>query len=633
MSDITRRDFLNGVAVGIAGTWMAGCDWLGGQGIPAEPQNAPGYYPPILTGMRGSHDGSYAIAHAVRDGSFWQTAGAPVPTGESYDLVVVGAGIGGLAAAHYYRARAGDASRILVLDNHDDFGGHAKRNEFHVDGRLLLANGGTQSIESPFPYSERSHALLTALGIEPTILESKYDDRRRYDGLQAAAFFDKETFGEDRLVVGMPGRGADGEPPLGAPTWAVFAARSPLSDAGQKDLVRLWQSTTDPMPGVSSAEKKDRLTRMSYKSFLTNVLHLHPDVMKFYQAGTHSLYGVGIDAVPALDCWAIGFPGFHGLKLDPKGPGGRLSYTASGTFSDGYFFHFPDGNASIARALVRSLIPASMTAKSAEDLVTAPLDYSKLDSSAPVKIRLSSTVLRVRHTSPNEVEVTYGAGTKAYTAKTKSVILACWNMMIPYICDELPAEQKTALHYGVKVPLVYTQVAVRNWKAFRKLGIARIVCPGLYHTSIALSEPIDIGAYQTAHSPSEPIVLHMLRTPCQPGLSAREQQRAGHADLLSTPFSTFEKNIRDQLGRVLADGGFDPTADIAAITVNRWPHGYAYEYNPLWDPDWPAGQSPCEIGRRKFGRIAIANSDSAAAAYTDVAIDQGYRAVDELLAG
>jgi spermidine dehydrogenase len=371
---------------------------------------------------------------------------------------------------------------------------------------------------------------------------------------------------------------------------------------------------------------------MSYRDFLVKVLDMHEEIVKFMQTATHGLYGIGIDAVPALDCWSIGLPGFSGLALDPKGPGGRLSYTARGSFTDEYFFHFPDGNASVARALVRSLIPSSIPGTTAEDLVTAPVDYSQLDR-GPVRLRLSSTALRVRHTSPGEAEVTYGRDTKAYTVRAKSVVMACWNMMIPYLLDELPAEQKTALHYGVKVPLVYTQVALRNWTAFHKLGTHRVTSPGMYHSSMALSEPIDIGAYATAHTPEEPIVLHLLRTPCQPGLSARDQQRAGHAELLATPFATFEHNIRDQLGRVLGGGGFDPDHDITGITVNRWPHGYAYEYNPLWDPDWPPGQSPCEIGRQRHGRIAIANSDAAAAAYTDVAIDQGYRAVDELLAG
>ena len=127
------------------------------------------------------------------------------------------------------------------------------------------------------------------------------------------------------------------------------------------------------------------------------------------------------------------------------------------------------------------------------------------------------------------------------------------------------------------------------------------------------------------------MVVRMERTPCMPGMSERDQHRVGRADLLSTPFETFERNIRDQLGRVLGRGGFDPARDIDAITVNRWPHGYAYEYNYLFDPEWPAGQSPIEIARKPFGRIAIANSDAAAAAYTDTAMDQAYRAVEELL--
>jgi spermidine dehydrogenase len=204
-------------------------------------------------------------------------------------------------------------------------------------------------------------------------------------------------------------------------------------------------------------------------------------------------------------------------------------------------------------------------------------------------------------------------------------------MVVPYICQELPAEQKQALQYGVKVPLVYTVVGVRDWKSFHKIGVRGISCPGMYHSSVNLDQAVSMGDYKFPQSPEEPILIRMLRTPCQPGLSAREQQRAGHYELLATAFETFERNIRDQLARVLSSGGFDPARDIEAITVNRWPHGYAYEYNPLWDPDWPDGKRPCEIARRRLGRITIANSDAAAAAYTDQAIDQGYRAVQELL--
>jgi spermidine dehydrogenase len=636
---ITRRDFLNGIAVG-AGTTLASA-WLPGLSFASETahfaQNAPGYNPAALTGMRGSHPGAFEVAHAVRDGKFWESAGKPVDTHETYDLIVVGAGMSGLAAAYFYRKQAGSSARILILDNHDDFGGHAKRNEFRPGGRLLLANGGTVAIESPFPYSPQARGLLTELGIDPPALEKKCLDRDVYRGLGSAYFFDQETFGVDRLVTGVPGGLRGAAAASGEKAWSEFLAKTPLSAEAQRDIARIQDEKADYMPGVSQAEKKSRLAHMSYKDFLLHVVKAHSDVIPFYQTRTHGLYGIGIDAVPALDCWAIEFPGFEGLALD-RVPSKGLTFTALGevTPQERYHFHFPDGNASIARMLVRSLIPASIPGHTAEDIVTAKVDYASLDrGSSTVRMRLSSTAVGVKHVgdaaSAKEVEVTYGRENKAYSVRGKGVVLACWNMMIPFLCPELPAKQKEALGYGVKVPLVYTVVAIKNWTAFHKLGIRGASCPGMYHSSVNLDQPVNIGDYKCSHSPEEPILVRMLRTPCLPGLSAREQQRAGHYELLATTFATFERNVRDQLERVLGEGGFDPARDIDAITVNRWPHGYTYEYNPLWDPDWPEGQRPCDIARQRQGRITIANSDAAAAAYTDQAIDQGYRAVQELL--
>ncbi len=636
---ITRRDFLNGIAVG-AGSTLAGA-WLPSLTLAADAspfaQDAAGYNPPALTGMRGSHPGSFEVAHALRDGKFWETAGKPVDTKESYDLIVVGAGMSGLAAAYFYRKQAGPSVRILILDNHDDFGGHAKRNEFRPGGRLLLANGGTVAIDSPFPYSPEARGLLTELGIDPPLLEKKCVDRDVYRGLGASYFFDKETFGVDRLATGVPGGSYGPSASPGISLWTEFLAKTPLSADAQRDIARIQEEKVDYMPGVPQTEKKTRLSRMSYKDFLLNVTKVHPDVIPFYQTRTHGLYGIGIDAVPALDCWAINFPGFQGLDLD-RVPSKGLTFTALGevTPQERYHFHFPDGNASLARMLVRSLISGSIPGNTAEDIVTAKVDYSRLDrSDSPIRMRLSSTAVEVRHVgdtaSAKEVEVIYGREKKAYTVRGKGVVMACWNMAIPYLCKELPEKQKEALHYGVKVPLVYTVVAIKNWTSFHKLGIRGASCPGMYHSSLNLDQPVNIGDYQCSHSPEEPILVRMLRTPCLPGLPARDQQRAGHYELLATPFEDFERNIRDQLGRVLGTGGFDPARDIDAITVNRWPHGYAYEYNPLWDPDWPTGQRPCDIARQRLGRITIANSDAAAAAYTDQAIDQGHRAVQELL--
>jgi len=632
---ITRRDFLDGVAVTIgAGSLLAE------QARAAEvfPQDRPGYDPPVLTGMRGSHEGSYTYAHALRDGRVFQNAAAPVDTGETYDLIIAGGGISGLAAAYFYRARSKPSAKILILDNHDDFGGHAKRNEFRPAGRLFLCNGGTLSIESPFDYSKEARGLLTELGIDPVTLEEKSEkitDRAALRGLENAFFFDQETFGTDRLVVGLPGgrRRAAGE----ADAWKDFLAKTPFSEKAQADIRRLQEDHVDYMPGLSDDEKKDRLSRISYKDFLLNFVKVDPSVIPFYQTRTHGLYGVGIDAVGALELWGY-FPGFEGMDLKP-GPYRRLSFTALGQHipKQPYDYHFPDGNATIARLLVRSLIPGAMPGHTAEDSIFANVDYSRLDKSdSPVRIRLGSTCLRARHVgnpaTAQEVEIVYGREKQMYSVRAKSAVLACWNMMIPYLCPELPDKQKEALHYGVKVPLVYTNVALRNWTAFKKLGMRGAQTPGLYHSNMNLEQPTDIAGYRPEIAPEQPILLRMLRTPCKPGLSARDQQRAGHVDLLMTPFSTFERNIRDQLARVLGAGGFDPARDIDAITVNRWPHGYAYEYNYLWDPEWPKGQSPCEIGRQRFGRISIANSDAAAAAYTDQAIDQAYRAVEEQLA-
>lgn len=636
---ITRRDFMNGAAMLVGAAVIPGAG-IFHQAQDAEPQNRPGYDPPILTGLRGSHPGSFEIAHSLRDGTFWQHAAKPTDTRETYDLIVVGGGISGLAAAHFFRERAGNSARILILENHDDFGGHAKRNEFHMGGRLELLNGGTLGIDSPTPYSREADGLIHKLGIDPPAFQEKYSDPSLYEslGLKEGIFFDKETFGADRLVIGVPGggrRGGQGSHP--SPSWKEFLAKTPLSADAQRDIVRIQEAKIDYMPGLTSAQKKDHLSRISYKDFLLNIAKVHPDVIPFYQSRTHGEWGVGIDAEPALDCWALGLPGFQGLELAP-GAAPRMSYTAAGYANGGsYHFHFPDGNASIARLLVRDLIPRAVPGTTAEDVVTAQVDYSQLDrEGSPVRLRLNSTVVQARNggdpSSAKQVEITYASGKQVFTVSARGCVLACWNMVIPYLCPELPKKQKEALHYLVKVPLIYTSVGIRDWTSFQKLGLSGMSAPGAYWSSVNLNWPMKMGAYASSPRPQEPILLHLSRTPCKPGLPVREQQIAGRYEILATTFEEFERSIRDQLQRSLSEGGFDPARDIEAITVNRWPHGYGYEYNPLFDPQWPEGEAPNEIGRKKFGRITIANSDSGATAYTDVAINEAFRAVNELMA-
>jgi len=641
--DITRRDFLNGVAVTVGGSMLSSQKldksadpWFGYN------RHQEAYYPPAETGMRGSHSGSFEVAHGFRDGRTWTGE----DSGERYDMVVVGGGLSGLSAGFFFHDNAGPGSRVLILDNHDDFGGHAKRNEFSYGDRTLLLNGGTSNFEAIDHYSTVARTLLAAVGLDLERAEAADATSRSFYrslGLTGSTFFSREIFGDDRLVTGSAGSfGPNGDR-------QGWLAQTPLSENVRRDIVRLEEigATVDGWSDLSDGERKTRLARMSYATFLIEHARVRPEVIPFYDDRPKGLFCVGIDALPALYAWAMGYPGFQQLDLHPLSRVGPLTHIGGGQhgrerqFSGGPTIELPDGNATLARLLVRAMIPDALPGSTLEDSIMAHLDYSRLDrDDSSVRIRLNSTVVRVQHRgSPenaSEVEVTYvGRDGAARTVHANHVVMACHNDMIPYICPEMSPEQKSALGYGERMPIVYTNVLIRNWTAFTNLGVRSVTCPGMYHSNFSLGRALEIGDYNPPRSPEDPMVLHMTRTPCAPGLPKKEQHRRGRRDLLETTFETFEHNIRDQIGRALSGGGFDPARDIEAITVNRWPHGYAYSYDTLDDPiEWALFEDddrPCVIGRQRFGRISIANSDAAATPHTDAAIDEGYRAVGEQL--
>ena len=618
--DITRRDFLNGVAITVA----AGMTPL--QLLQAAPDGR--YYPPALTGLRGSHVGSFEVAHQMGwEKKVFDTEKLPIT--EDYDLVVVGGGLSGLSAAWFYREKHPKA-KILILENHDDFGGHAKRNEFQAGGRMIIGYGGSEAFQSPnHLYSNEVNGLLKKLGVNIKRFETAFD-RQFYPGLglSRGVFFDKENFGEDKLVTGDPTpMVADDIAPdqLHARSISDFINDFPLPAEDRQALIDLHMAPKDYLPGKTAEEKADYLAATSYRDFLLKSVGLSQGAVKYFQSRTNDFMALSIDAVAAADAYSVGFPGFAGMNLAP------ISEEAAAEMEEPYIYHFPDGNASVARLLVRSLIPGVAPGHTMDDIVLAPFDYARLDQpTSAVRLRLNSTAVSVRNVG-DSVHIGYSRGGQLAQVRGKRCILACYNMMIPYLLKDLPATQAHALSQNVKYPLVYTKVVIRNWQSFQKLGVHEIYAATQPYSRIKLDYPVSMGGYDHPRDPTQPIGLHMVYVPTSPnsGMNARDQARAGRGKLYAQTFEQLETQLRDQLQRMLGPGGFNHETDILGITVNRWSHGYAYFSNSLFDN---AGESEAlmNLARKPLGHVSIANSDAAWSAYAHAAIDEAYRAVGEV---
>ena len=625
---ISRRDLLHGVGA------LAAASFVPGQAFAdvimvAEKASVAGY-PPALTGLRGNHAGSFEVAHQLSRAGKVDWGPSEIPDADIYDLVVVGGGISGLAAAHFY-LQSHPHARILILDNHDDFGGHAKRNEFDVGGRMLIGYGGSQTLESPSGYSEVVKTLLRDLGVDTQRFESAYDHEfYRRNGLGAATYFSRDRWGTDRLVRHDIG-GLGSYLPLAPSRLSAAEAveQMPMSAAARSEFLRLLTTEQDRMSDIPVNAKMDYLYSISYRDFLDKHLDIQePEVFAVLQELT-SDSSVGIEATSAES--AIFYSGL---------PGAQATGVPEREKEEPFIHHFPDGNASIARLLVREMIPAVAPGTSMEDVVTERFDYGKLDlASAPVRLRLNSTVTHVANDgdprTATQVWVSYVRSGRQYRVQARNCVLACYNAMIPHICPELPAAQREQLALQVKSPILYTNVVLNNWRAWQKLGVGAIVSSGSYHVNAMLDFPVSLGDYEFSSGPDEPITVHMERFPHRPyqGLSIREQRRLGRHELLATSFVSIERSIRSQLAGMLSAGGFDPALDIEAITVNRWAHGYAYGYNDLDDPHYADRNDeryPHVSGRKQYGRIAIANSDAGASAMLEAAVEQAHRAIAEL---
>jgi len=621
---ITRRDLLHGVGAVAAASFVPGQSFAD-QMLALESVSGSDY-PPKLTGLRGNHPGSFEIAHQLaREGRVdW----GPVkhPDSDIYDLVVVGAGISGLSAAYFF-LQDNPGSRVLILDNHDDFGGHAKRNEFDVGDRTIIGYGGSQTMEEPYDYNKATKSLLDGLGVDLDRFDDAYDwNFYQRHGLAEATHFKYDDWGSDRLVrYGIAGIGRYLPLSQSDLTASEAVAQMPMSENARREMLHILTTTDDCLSGIANEDKERYLSSINYRDFLRKHLGVtEPDVFKALQNLATDMT-VGIEAASAAGAlFYVNLPGRDALGipwLDANEP---------------YIHHFPDGNASIARLLVRRMIPAVAPGSTMDDIVTAPFDYSKLDSEdAAVRLRLNSTVVRVEHdgepSKAKKVQVTYVRKGQACSVQARACVLACYNAIIPRLCPELPEVQKDALAAQVKAPILYTTVALRNWRAWEKLGVGAIASTGGYHTNAMLDFPVSLGGYQFSANPDEPILVHMERFfhRANEGLEIRDQHRLGRHELFATTFETLERNIREQLASMLSGGDFDPASDIAGITVNRWAHGYADSPDEYYE-DRNDERYAHVRGRKTFGRISIANSDAGARPILSAAVGEAHRAVAEL---
>ncbi|MEM8936348.1 MAG: NAD(P)-binding protein [Pseudomonadota bacterium] len=627
---ITRRDYLNGVAFFLAGAATVGCSrsapttskTVSAPTLPAD------YYPPTLTGLRGSHEGSYEVAHDLAWSGEKPTEYADLD--EQYDLVVVGAGISGIAAAYLYQQQAGNDKRILLLDNHDDFGGHAKRNEFHSQAQMILSAGGSGNFQNAFAYSAETKNLLADLGFD-------------LDKIRAAT--EPNYFGSPQ---GMFLRGAGGEAmPVVNGEW--LSAWHGIGDyremvnalslpAAEKDkVISFIEGTLTLQKELPDGGASSAIDAISYKEFLTDYVGLADETCALWHSYVCLSYLVGIDCLSIREGILNGLPGLSVLGADTMDASGGNEGLGIDTETHEYdIVWMPDGNASLVRQMVRRMIPNVAPGSSIDDLVDARFDYSQLDQADNnVRVRLSSMVVNVANNEDQSVSISYVQQGKTYRVRASHCILAGYNSLIPHICPELPETQKQNLLYGVKGPMLSANILLRDGAAFYEVGSEIIQCPNSPFSLVTKAPPTSLGNYKISSDPADPMVIYMLGAPAAvsraENQTARDLFRAGRYTLFTKPFEAYEREIREQLTGILGPKGFDADRDIEAITLNRWPHGYAYSAFSLFDPKWPAGEAPNELGRKPIGRISIANSDSEYLATVNGAVNAAWRAVQEQL--
>lgn len=565
--------------------------------------------------------------HRIRDGVSGDRALEPAATGETYDVVVVGGGVSGLAAAHRVKRESGGRLRCLVLDNHAVFGGESKRNVLEIDGQRLIAPQGANQFGYPddpgvgrticedarVPTMDERRYQQWAPGVEPLEISTENWNYMLWNDLSPAMghFFSGEGSGEGRWVRNM---------------WAGDLREAPYPEDVRRDLLR-WRRGMEKPRDFGEEDSLERwLDTMTYREYLEGELGLAPTVTRYADPILASYLGLGCDALSAYVAYDTGMPGFQMYTGAPE----KRRMTEIDIDA------FPGGNGAVARAMVKYLVPDAIEGdESFEDVHNGRLRFDALDRPGqPVRIRLGATVVRVEHDGPpgsaGGARVTYTVDGEAHTLRARSVVMACNGWTARHLVRGLPEEHRRAYAELPRSPALVANVGLRNWRPMYDAGYTAFEWFDGFGFAANLRRSMVVGDYAPPLDPDGPTVLTLYVPLFAPGLPAEEQGAKARREMFGTSYRGYERRIRKQLVRLFGGWDFRPERDIAAIVLNRWGHAYV---NPT--PGFYFGRDgdppPPEVIRRPFGRVSFAGAELNGHQHAGAAMREGWRAAGQSL--
>jgi spermidine dehydrogenase len=626
---ITRKDFLNTTLLGLGGALLqapAPAAFL--RDVLAEPLAAAGQAPDDWTGFGGT--GDYAssngntkavmdAAHRLRDGVFGPLPSTAADTGELYDVIVVGGGLAGLAAAWTVAKATGRSKTCLVLENHPIFGGGAKQNEFTVNGVRLVAPQASNQFGVPREGSSSlSNEAWTDFGL-PRSFEYQAVDASAGDlTIPLDNYAHMDGVNEQQVDVGyfFDERSGASKPTWLRNVWRNDLAETPFSSEVRDDLLR-WRRAV-PEQGN---DFRRRLDTMTYAQYLEGELKLRPDVTRFAAPIIGLINGASPDAVSAFAASQIGMPGVS----RPRSQTGRLPQS------------FPGGNSTYARHFVKYLVPDGIPGPAGfEGVFAGRVDFDALDRAGqPVRIRVGATVIRVEHAQTavdgEHVVVAYEKDGRVHRTKARAVVIASGGMMTRHVLADMPTEVRAAYSEFLHAPALVVNVALNNWRFLHRLGAPS--CRWFddeFGFSCNIRRPMVAGRTMAPMRPEQPTVLTFYMGLHEAGVPIAEQMSRGRQRLIERSYADYERLIRRHMTRLFAGAGFDARRDIAGIILNRW--GHARLVQP---PGFYFGRdgrpSVREVVAQGYGRIAIGHSELNGHQSATGAMAQGRRAAEQAL--